>query len=78
MKTLLKMRKAGCYRVALGVESGVPEDPGYHRQEDHSEQIVETVNNCNKVGIKTMAFIMLGIWARQRRTMRETIEFAGR
>ncbi len=73
---LQKMRKAGCYRVALGVESGSQKILDTIGKKITLEQIVDTVNNCRKVGIKTMAFIMLGNLGENRETMEETIRFA--
>jgi len=73
---LLAMKKAGCYRTAIGVESG-------------DERILERVNKglsldhirrafdlCKEVGIQTTAFLMLGNPGENRGTMEKTIAFA--
>lgn len=73
---LEKMRRAGCYRVALGIESGnqkVLDSIGKHIT---LTQIEEMVQRCRKVGIKTMGFFMLGNLGETRETMEETIDFA--
>jgi len=73
---LAKMHQAGCYRVALGIESGtqaILDSIGKHIT---LQQIREMVRQCRRVGIKTMGFFMLGNLGETRETMEETIDFA--
>jgi radical SAM superfamily enzyme YgiQ (UPF0313 family) len=73
---LAKMRRAGCYRVALGIESGNQAVLDSIGKKITLEKIRETVANCRKAGIKTMGFFMLGNLGETRETMEQTVEFA--
>ena len=73
---LAKMRQAGCYRVALGIESGNQAILDSIGKRITLAQIQEMVRQCRKVGIKTMGFFMLGNLGETRETMEETIDFA--
>ncbi|MCX7009491.1 MAG: radical SAM protein [Kiritimatiellaeota bacterium] len=76
LELLQKMRAAGCYRVALGIESGNERILRSIGKKITRQQISTAVENCRKVGIKTMGFFMLGNLEEDEATMRETIEFA--
>ncbi|MBU0980562.1 MAG: B12-binding domain-containing radical SAM protein [Nanoarchaeota archaeon] len=72
--TLLK--KAGCYRVAFGIESGneeVMRDFGKHTK---LEQVRQAVDWATKAGIETWGFFMLALPADTEETMQDTIDFA--
>jgi radical SAM superfamily enzyme YgiQ (UPF0313 family) len=75
---LKKMKDAGCYRVALGIESGSQRIIDSIGKKIRLEQIEETVRNCRRAGIKTMGFYMLGNLEETEETMEETIKFAKR
>jgi radical SAM superfamily enzyme YgiQ (UPF0313 family) len=73
---LRKMKKAGCYRVSFGVESGSNEilkriGKGITLQEARSACEI-----ANDVGLTTIAFYMLGNYGESRETMEKTIAFA--
>jgi radical SAM superfamily enzyme YgiQ (UPF0313 family) len=73
---LRKMKDAGCYRVALGIESGSQKILDSIGKKITLRQIEETVGNCRKAGIKTMGFYMIGNLGETEETMEETINFA--
>ncbi|HMB00017.1 MAG TPA: radical SAM protein [Spirochaetota bacterium] len=73
---LKQMQQAGCYRVALGVESGSQKVLDFIGKKITLQQIKQTAVNCKKAGIKTMAFLMLGNLCENRTTMQQTIDFA--
>jgi radical SAM superfamily enzyme YgiQ (UPF0313 family) len=73
---LKKMADAGCYRVALGIESGSQKILDSIGKKITLGQIEETVKNCRRAGIRTMGFYMLGNLGETRETMEETIRFA--
>jgi len=71
-----KMKKAGCYRTALGIESGsqrILDDIG---KRISLKEIEDTVSMLKKAHIKTMGFFMLGNLGENKETMQETIDFA--
>ena len=73
---LKKMKETGCYRVALGIESGNQEVLDKIGKRIKIEQIIKMVENCKRVGIKTMGFYMLGNPGEDEKTMQQTIDFA--
>jgi len=73
---LKKMKQAGCYRVALGIESGSQEILNRIGKRTTLKEIQDMVDNCKKVGIKTMGFYMLGNPGETKETMQQTIDFA--
>lgn len=73
---LKKMKESGCYRVALGVESGCQEILNRISKRITLEQIEKAVDNCRKLKIETMGFFMLGNLGENESTMQTTIDFA--
>lgn len=72
---LRKMRTAGCYRVAFGVESGsqkILDNIGKHMTLNQIETAFVYAKKC---GIKTTAFLMLGNLGDTEETMQQTIDF---
>ncbi|MDD5650618.1 MAG: radical SAM protein [Candidatus Nanoarchaeia archaeon] len=73
---LLKVKKAGCYAIYLGVETGNPEILKKINKGETLEQIKKAFDMCKKIGIETVAFYMLGLPGETIETMNQTIEFA--
>lgn len=73
---LKKMREAGCYRVALGIESGSQKVLDRIGKKITIDEIKIMVDNCKKAKIKTMGFYMLGNPGETKETMQQTINFA--
>ena len=73
-----KMRKAGCYRVSFGFESGSDEIlKAFGKGGKASiEQGKKATAMARKSGLDTNGFFMLGLTADTEKTMTETIEFA--
>lgn len=74
------MRKAGCYRVSFGLESGNDQvltafGKGGKATLDKAEEAVDKARNA---GIDACGFFMLGLSADTEDSMQETIEFARR
>ena len=59
-ETLRLMKKAGCFLLALGVESGSQKILNNIRKGITPNQIIETFILCKKVGILTHAYFMVG------------------
>lgn len=75
---LLKMKKAGCYAVCLGVESGVQsilDRVGKGIDLHHVEKIVKI---CKKVGIKAIGSFIIGLPSETEETARKTLDFIKR
>ncbi len=70
------MKKAGCKRVAFGVETG-DEDilESIDKRVTH-DQIRQAFKNAKKVGLETVGFFIIGLPGDTEETMEKTIRFA--
>jgi len=57
---LKKMKKAGCERIHFGVESGNPRIVRTMNKGTSIKQVEDAFAICKRVGIKTLAYFMLG------------------
>jgi radical SAM superfamily enzyme YgiQ (UPF0313 family) len=73
---LKKMRSAGCYLIAFGVESGSPEIIRSLRRNPDLKQIEGMFRLCRKAGIKTLAYFIIGFPEDSRETIKQTVDFA--
>ncbi|MFX1521050.1 MAG: B12-binding domain-containing radical SAM protein [Promethearchaeota archaeon] len=71
-----KMKKAGCYRVFFGLESGNNEVLKIMNKRLTIEQARRAVKVVKSAGIKTGAFFILGYPGESNETMLDTIRFA--
>ncbi len=69
-------RKAGCYQVAFGIESGVDSILARVNKKQSVERIREAVTMAHRAGIETVGFFMMGLPGDTVETMEETIRFA--
>jgi len=73
---LKKMKKAGCYMVSLGIESGNEKILENMKKSINLEQIRKAVKWCRKIGIETRGLFMFGNLGEDKQTMQDTINFA--
>jgi len=74
---LLKlMKRAGCWQISFGVESGSERLLKNIRKGISKSQIISAFDLCREIGIETRAFFMLGIPSETMAESLETIEFA--
>ncbi|HJO14821.1 MAG TPA: radical SAM protein [Candidatus Pacearchaeota archaeon] len=73
---LKHMKKAGCYMLSLGIESGNQEILDKMRKAEKLEDIRNAANWCHQVGIESRGLFIFGNIGENRQTMRDTIEFA--
>ena len=76
LELLKKMKKAGCYLIALGIESGNEEILRKMKKNIDLKKVRIAVEFCNKVGIETKGLFMLGNLGENEKTMQDTINFA--
>lgn len=76
LELLREMKKAGCNRIYFGIESGNTEVLKRVNKGISIRQIKETLENCKKVGIRTLGFFLLGAPGDTRQTARETVKFS--
>ena len=73
---LKKMKKAGCWQIHFGIESGSQRLLDLIKKGITLEQSRNAVKLCKKTGIKTRAYFMLGLPTETREESIRTIEFA--
>jgi len=71
-----KMKKAGCYMIAYGVESGTQEILNNLKKDITLEQAARAFELTHKIGIQTVAYFMIGSPGETPETIEETIKFA--
>jgi len=76
-KLLVKMKKAGCYRLTFGLESGNYETLnnfiGKHYDYDKAKQII---NFASKIGLWTIGTFIIGFPYEKKDSIEDTINFA--
>ncbi len=77
-KILRLMKKAGCWQILYGIESGNQEILNKLQKRITIEQVREAVKITHKVGIKTKGFFILGSPYETKATAEETIRFMKR
>ena len=75
-KILKNMKKAGCYRVTFGIESGNAETRKFLGKPFSLEQAREIINYANKIGMWTICTNIIGFPYETRESINDTIEFA--
>ena len=73
---LTLMKKAGCYQVAFGIESGNQEIVNKVGKALDLKFVKEAVKNCNELGIESIGFFIIGLPYDTKETMQQTIDFA--
>lgn len=69
-------RRAGCYQVSFGIESGVPQVlAGVNKHQD-PEMVRRAVVTAHEEGLETVGFFMLGLPGDTMETMKRNLDFA--
>jgi radical SAM superfamily enzyme YgiQ (UPF0313 family) len=74
-ETLARMKKAGCFSIAFGVETGSQKIHDFEKKKIKLSQIAEAVKITRKAGIKTISFNIIGHPMETIETIKETINF---
>lgn len=69
------MKKAGCWQLSFGIESGSQKILDFIRKGISLDQIRRTVVETKRAGIRTRGFFMMGHFLETRETIEETIRF---
>jgi anaerobic magnesium-protoporphyrin IX monomethyl ester cyclase len=69
------MKRAGCWQVSYGVESGSQAVLDFIRKDVTLDQIRRTITLTKKAGLRTRGFFMIGHLTDTPETVRETIRF---
>ncbi|MBI5418371.1 cobalamin B12-binding domain-containing protein [Candidatus Poribacteria bacterium] len=72
---LLKMKNAGCWSIAYGIESGNQEILDVIRKDITLEQIRQAVLHAHNIGLEIIGFLMIGNPLETPLTLERTIDF---
>lgn len=75
-KLMMKLRKAGCALIYLGVESGSQRVLGLIKKGIRIEQSIRALKWAEEAGIETLASFVLGVPGETKEEMEQTIKFA--
>ncbi len=70
------MKKAGCWQISYGIESGDPEILEFSRKRTKIEQMTQALEWTHKAGILTKGFFILGFPNETEDTLKRTIDYA--
>ncbi|MCR4288487.1 MAG: B12-binding domain-containing radical SAM protein [Deltaproteobacteria bacterium] len=70
------MKKAGCYSVGLGIESGNQEILDRAKKKLDLRKVRKTLGDLNEAGIKSYGFFIFGFPGETRSSVADTMEFA--
>jgi radical SAM superfamily enzyme YgiQ (UPF0313 family) len=76
MELIKLMKKAGFYRVSLGIESGSQRIVNNLQKNMKLSDIERVVKMCKVAGIETLGFFMFGLPDETEKDMQKTIDFA--
>lgn len=72
---LQRMKKAGCWMMSLGIESGDPELLAHHRQNVDLEKLGEKIHMIKCAGIRTKGLFMIGLPGETGDSIKRSIRF---
>lgn len=75
-KLVEKMKKAGCYRITFGIESGNPEVRRWVGKPFSLEQARELTQHANKIGMWTLATNIIGFPYETEEEIEDTLKYA--
>lgn len=74
-KSAKAMKKAGCWLIAFGTESGSDVVLQRAKKGTVARQGKEAIKICKEVGIKSLCYFMFGLPGETKQTIKETIHF---
>ncbi len=72
---LLEMKKAGCWQICIGIESGSQRMLNILNKGIQLETIKEAINLVSRIGFNIMGYFMIGIPSETEDTIKETMVF---
>jgi len=73
---LKKMKKAGCWLISYGVESGNQQILNSINKGFTIDQVASAFEMTRKIGISTLAFLMIGLPGETKQSIQETVDLA--
>lgn len=72
---LALMKRAGCWMISLGIETGDPDLLAQHRQNPDLELMAETVRRIHRAGIRVKGLLMIGLPGETEQSFRRTMDY---
>jgi radical SAM superfamily enzyme YgiQ (UPF0313 family) len=69
------MKRAGCWMISLGIETGDPELLARHRQNPDLRMLADTIRTIREVGIRTKGLLMMGLPGETEASIRRSMEY---
>lgn len=76
LELLKKMKRAGCYRIHIGIESGNQNILNRIKKGITLEKVRKAVKLAREAGLDVGGYFMIGLPGETEKTMQETIDFA--
>ncbi|MFH1968568.1 MAG: radical SAM protein [bacterium] len=73
---LMMMKKAGCWRISYGLESGEQKILDFYRKNETLQQMKKVIGWTRKAGIRSKGFFMMGNFLETEESLKKTVEFA--
>jgi radical SAM superfamily enzyme YgiQ (UPF0313 family) len=70
------MKRAGCYRLTFGLESGDPDTISFIRKRYSVEKARDTIRFANRLGMWTVGTFILGFPYENAQNIKNTVDFA--
>ncbi len=70
------MKKAGCKRIYIGVESGSQRILDFYKKRVNVQEALENIKMCERLGIETLGFFIVGMAEETREDFEQTLNFA--
>jgi anaerobic magnesium-protoporphyrin IX monomethyl ester cyclase len=69
------MKKAGCWMISLGIETGDPALLAQHRQNSDLDMIARTIHRIHSAGIRVKGLFMIGLPGETEQTFHRTMNY---
>ncbi len=71
----LLMKRAGCWMMSLGIETGDPELLAQHRQNADLQMLEDTIRTIKRAGIRVKGLLMMGLPGESEESVQRSMEY---
>jgi anaerobic magnesium-protoporphyrin IX monomethyl ester cyclase len=72
---LASMKRAGCWMISLGIETGDPDLLAQHRQNADLDMMSRTIRQVHQAGIRVKGLFMIGLPGETEQSFRRTMDY---
>ena len=69
------MKRAGCWMMSLGIETGDPELLAQHRRNADLDMLADTIRNIKRAGIRTKGLLMMGLPGESEESIKRSMDY---